>query len=68
MKPDLEFSSITYDIIGAFIEKAAEQGRADSLFMLGKVAGYVDRARSLDLISELEAKELLTCIELYRRV
>lgn len=68
MKPYLEFFSLSYDTIGAFIEEAAGQADIDPCFLLGKAAAYVDCAYATGLITELESQELLTCVSVYMAV
>lgn len=65
MKSYLEFSSLSYDTIGDFIEGASDQVVYDPLFLLGKAAAYVDCAYASGLVAEMEAEELLTCISVY---
>lgn len=65
MKPYLELSSLSYDMIGDFIEWAAAQDVYDPLFLLGKAAAYVDCAYATGQITEMEAQELLTCVSVY---
>ncbi|MCI8801897.1 MAG: hypothetical protein HFG01_00950 [Oscillibacter sp.] len=42
MKQYLEFDALTYDGIGDYIEKAAQQDETAVLYLLGKAAAYVD--------------------------
>ena len=61
----IEFFSLSYDTIGNFIQEAAEQEGIDPRFLLGKAAAYVDCAYAAGQITELEARELLTCVSVY---
>lgn len=64
----LELNTLSYDVLGDFIESAAHQDERSAPFLLGKAAAYVEAAYSLGLISRGEARELLLCINIYRGV
>ena len=66
MKQYLELNDLSYDALGRFIEEAAHQGGNSTSFLLGKAAAYADMAFILDLITHVEAEELLLCIRVYR--
>lgn len=66
MKQSLELNSLSYDILGDFIEDAAHQDRSSVSFLLGKAAAYIDVAFVLELITQAEAEELLLCIQVYQ--
>ena len=65
MKQYLELNSLSYDVLGGFIEDAAHQDKRSAPFLLGKAAAYTDVAFVLDLITRAEAEELLLCIQVY---
>lgn len=66
MKQYLELNSLSYDVLGGFIEDAAHQDGDSAPFLLGKAAAYTDIAFVLELITQAEAEELLLCIQIYR--
>lgn len=65
MKQYLELNSLSYDVLGGFIEDAAHQDGDSAPFLLGKAAAYIDVAFVLELITRAEAEELLLCIQVY---
>lgn len=66
MKQYLELNSLSYDVLGDFIEDAAHQDGDSAPFLLGKAAAYTDVAFMLELITRSEAEELLLCIQVYQ--
>lgn len=66
MKQYLELNDLSYDVLGGFIEDAAHQDKRSVPFLLGKAAAYIDVAYVLELITRVEAEELLLCIQLYQ--
>lgn len=66
MKQYLELNDLSYDVLGGFIEEAACQDSDSVRFLLGKAAAYIDVAFVLELITQVEAEELLLCIQIYQ--
>ena len=65
MKQYLELDTLSYNVLGNFIESAVLESRESALFLLGKAAAYIDMAFVLELITQAEAEELLFCVRLY---